>query len=201
MYCGVWKVGIRIYRLKASDFHRPIFWISWSEKPKAQAVVAAPIRKEWAFMLGVWMLACDKVAWSCLEKELRERGEPSCHTIRGPGVEPRRAVKFWKCETGQKRGSGEDGMTMEKGWHPVLPLKCLRVICRLQAPNVDGTRVQSWNWRTVEDCFFERQVISPMRRKAWKVMRYATEKRAALYGGRDILVERMRLWRVDSVKG
>ena len=88
--------------LESIRFPSTHFWLLVGKKPKAQAGEAASIRKEWAFMFGVWMFACDKEAWSCLEKELRERGEQSSHTIRGPGVEPRRAVKFWKCKTGQK---------------------------------------------------------------------------------------------------
>ena len=34
-----------MYRLKGSEFHLPIFWITWSEKPYEAARVAAPILK------------------------------------------------------------------------------------------------------------------------------------------------------------
>ena len=39
------NIGIRIYRLKAADFHLPIAWIRGSLIPISAAVVAAPIRK------------------------------------------------------------------------------------------------------------------------------------------------------------
>ena len=39
------SIGIRIYRLKAADFHLPIAWICVSLIPISAAVVAAPIRK------------------------------------------------------------------------------------------------------------------------------------------------------------
>ena len=36
-----------MYLRKAEDFHRPNLMISWSEKPRLAAWVAAPILREW----------------------------------------------------------------------------------------------------------------------------------------------------------
>ena len=46
-----WNDEIRMYLLKASEFHRPIFWIWVSLYPIAAACDAAPMRKLWDFIV------------------------------------------------------------------------------------------------------------------------------------------------------
>ena len=53
-----WNDEIRMYLLKASEFHRPIFWILVSLYPIAAACDAAPMRKLWDFIVRE-----EKDAW------------------------------------------------------------------------------------------------------------------------------------------
>ena len=100
-YFGVWKVGIRIYHLKASDFHRPIFDF-WSEKTQSTSWRSRSDSERMS--LYVWSM--DVCVWQrgleLFRKRAARKRRAIRRTIRGPGVEPRRAVKFWKCKTGQK---------------------------------------------------------------------------------------------------
>lgn len=71
------KVGIRIYFLSAFDFHLLMCWIWSSEKPRAAAVVAAPILKLWVWHWWRLRLQNDRANWSCSVKNCLDTGTPS----------------------------------------------------------------------------------------------------------------------------
>lgn len=71
------KVGIRIYFLNAFDFHLPMCWIWSSEKPRAAAVVAAPILKLWVWSWWRLRLQKDRASLSWSVKNCLDTGTPS----------------------------------------------------------------------------------------------------------------------------